>query len=305
VNGLAGHVEDYLRLRRALGFKMRFHGQVLPSLAAYLEAAGSATVTAELAVAWAGLPQGVHPVVWSHRLGAARGFARYLKTVDPAAEVPPDRVWPTVAPRRRPVIFADGDITRLLQAARALNPPLRAATFEAMLGLIAATGMRLGEAIGLDRADTDLGDGMLTIRGAKSGRDRLVPLHPTAAIALAGYAGRRDQLCPDPATSRFFVSSVGTPVHERLADQAFAQLTSRLGLRTAERQPRIHDLRHTFAVRQLLAWHRDGADVNAKMPVLSAYLGHVSPAGTYWYLTAVPELMELVAARLTRGGRSD
>jgi integrase/recombinase XerD len=303
VSGLAGHVEDYLRLRRALGFKLRFHGQVLPSLAAYLEAAGATTVTAELAVAWAALPQGVHPVVWSHRLGAARGFARYLKTADPAAEIPPDRVWTTVAPRRQPVIFTDGDIARLLQAARALNPPLRAATFEAMLGLIAATGMRLGEAIGLDRAGTDLGAGLLTIVSTKSGRDRLLPLHPTVTAALAGYARRRDELCPAPSTSRFFVSSASTPVHERLADLAFAQLTSRLGLRAEGRQPRIHDLRHTFAVRQLLAWHRDGADVNAKMPVLSAYLGHVSPAGTYWYLTAVPELMELVAARLTRAGQ--
>jgi integrase/recombinase XerD len=303
MSALGGHVEDYLRLRRALGFKLRFHGQVLPSLAAYLEAAGAATVTAELAIAWAGLPQGVHPIVWSHRLGAARGFARYLKTVDPAAEIPPGRVWTTVAPRRQPVIFTDGDIARLVQATRTLNPPLRAATFEAMLGLIAVTGMRVGEAAGLDRADADLGDGLLTIRGTKSGRDRLVPLHPTAAAALAGYARRRDQLCPQPSTTRFFVSSVGTPMHERLADQAFAQLTSSLGLRTADRQPRIHDLRHTFAVRQLLAWHRDGADVNARMPVLSAYLGHVSPAGTYWYLTAVPELMELVAARLIRAGQ--
>jgi integrase len=300
MSGLAGHVEDYLRLRRALGFKLRFPGQVLPALAAYLEAAGAETVTAELAIAWAAQPQGVHPVVWSHRLGAARDFARYLKTIDPAAEIPPDRIWPTAAPRRQPVIFSDGDITRLLQAARTLNPPLRAATFEAMFGLIAVTGLRLGEAIGLDRADTDLGDGLLTIRGAKSGRDRLVPLHPTATSALAGYARRRGQLCPSPATARFFVSAAGKPVHERLADLAFAQLTDRLGLRAAEQRPRIHDLRHTFAVRQLLQWHRDGADVNAKMPVLSAYLGHVSPSGTYWYLTAVPELMELAAARLTK-----
>ena len=302
MSGLAGHVEDYLRLRRALGFKLRFPGQVLPSLAAYLEAAGATTVTAELAIAWAGQPQGVHPIVWSHRLGAARGFARYLKTIDPAAEIPPAGIWSTVAPRRQPVIFADGDITRLIQAAGMLNPPLRAATYEAMLGLIAATGLRLGEATGLDRADADLDNGLLTIRSTKSGRDRLVPLHPTVTSALAGYARQRDQLRPEAATTRFFVSAVGTPVLERLADQAFAQLTTGLGLRTTERRPRIHDLRHTFAVRQLLAWHRDGQDVNAKMPVLSAYLGHVSPVGTYWYLTAVPELMELAAARLTPGG---
>jgi integrase/recombinase XerD len=303
VSALASHVEDHLRLRRALGFKLRFPGQVLPSLAAYVEAAGAATVTAELAIAWAGQPQGVHPVVWSHRLGAARGFARYLKTVDPAAEIPPCRVWPGTAPRRQPVIFTEADTARLLHAAGMLNRPLRAATYQAMLGLIAATGLRLGEAIGLERAGADLDAGLLTIVSTKSGRDRLVPLHPTVTRALAGYARRRDQLCPDPATTRFFVSSVGTHVHERLIDQAFAQLTSTLGMRAAGCQPRIHDLRHTFAVRQLLAWHRDGADVNAKMPLLSAYLGHVSPAGTYWYLTAVPELMELAAARLIEGQR--
>ena len=303
MSGLAGHVEDYLRLRRALGFKLRFPGQVLPSLAAYLEAAGATTVTAELAIAWAGQPQGVHPVVWSHRLGAARGFARYLKTIDPAAEIPPGR---DLADRRSPPPASHLRRQRHRppdrRPPRTLNPPLRAATYEAMFGLIAATGLRLGEAIGLDRADADLDDGLLTIRSTKSGRDRLVPLHPTVTSALAGYARRRDQLRPEPATTRFFVSAVGTPVLERLADQAFAQLTTSLGLRTADRQPRIHDLRHTFAVRQLLAWHRDGQDVNAKMPVLSAYLGHVSPAGTYWYLTAVPELMELAAARLTQGG---
>ena len=191
MSGLAGHVQDYLRLRRALGFKLRFPGQVLPDLAAYLQAAVATTVTAELAIAWAGQPQGVHPIVWSHRLGAARDFARYLKTIDPATEIPPDRIWPATAPRRQPVIFTDGDITRLIQATRTLNPPLRAATYEAMFGLIAATGLRLSEATGLDRADTDLGDGVLTIRGTKSGRDRLVPLHPTASSALAGYARRR------------------------------------------------------------------------------------------------------------------
>lgn len=239
MSGLAGHVEDYLRLRRALGFKLRFPGQVLPSLAAYLEAAGATTVTADLAIAWAGQPQGVHPIVWPHRLGAARGFARYLKAVDPATEIPPAGIWPTKAPRRQPVIFADGDIARLVQAARTLNPPLRAATFEAMLGLIAATGLRLGETIALDQPDADLETGLFTIRSTKSGRDRLVPLHPTVTSALAGYARRRDQLRPEAVTTRFFVSAAGTPVLERLADLAFAQLTEHLGLRTADRQPRM------------------------------------------------------------------
>lgn len=298
---LSGHLEDYLRLRRTLGFKLEFPGHVLPSLIGYLEAAGAATITGELAVAWAGLPRGVLPIMWAHRLGAARGFARYLKTIDPATEVPPAGIWPSVSPRPQPYIWAEADIGRLLAAARALRPPLRAATYETLFGLIAATGLRLGEAIALDRADTDLDEGVLTIADAKFGLSRLVPVHLSVTSQLRKYAVRRDQLCPCPATTRFFVSTVGTPLRTSLADRAFAQLTTALGLRTVACRPRVHDLRHSFAVRQLIEWHRSGDDPRARMPVLSAYLGHVSPAGTYWYLTAVPELMELAAARLAQG----
>jgi integrase/recombinase XerD len=297
---LGRHLENYLRLRRALGFKLEFPGLVLPSLISYLEEAGTATITAELAISWAGLPHGVLPITWAHRLGAARGFARYLKTIDPATEIPPAGVWPSVTPRPQPYIWAEADIHRLLAAARELRPPLRAATYEALLGLLAATGMRLGEATGLDRTDADLDGGVLTIRDGKFGRSRLVPLHPTVTSALASYAARRDQLCPSPAATRFFVSTAGTALRTSGVDSAFAQLTTALGLRTAACRPRVHDLRHSFTVRQLLQWHRAGADVHARMPVLSAYLGHVSPAGTYWYLTAVPELMELAAARLVQ-----
>jgi integrase/recombinase XerD len=303
VSELRRYLADYLRLRRALGFKLEFPGYVLPSLIGYLEEAGAATITAELAVSWAGLPRGVLPITWAHRLGAARGFARYLKTIDPATEIPPAGVWPSVTPRPQPYIWAEADIRLLLTAARTLRPPLRAATYETLFGLVAATGMRLGEALGLDRADADLDGGVLTIRDGKFGRSRLVPLHPTVTSALASYAARRDRLCPSPAATRFFVSTAGTPLRTSSVDSAFAQLTTALGLRTPDRRPRVHDLRHSFASRQLLDWHRAGDDVNARMPLLSAYLGHVSPAGTYWYLTAVPELMELAAARLARGAR--
>jgi integrase len=297
---LGRHLENYLRLRRALGFKLEFPRYVLPSLVSYLEEVGAATITAELAISWAGLPRGVLPITWAHRLGAARGFARYLKTIDPATEIPPAGVWPSVTPRPQPYIWAEADVRRLLAAARELRPPLRAATYEALLGLLAATGMRLGEAIGMDRADADLDGGVLTIRDGKFGRSRLVPLHLTVTSALASYAARRDRLCPSPAATRFFVSTAGTALRTSGVDSAFAQLTTALGLRTPASRPRVHDLRHSFASRQLLDWHRAGADVQARMPLLSAYLGHVSPAGTYWYLTAVPELMELAAARLTR-----
>ena len=297
---LGRHLENYLRLRRALGFKLEFPGLVLPSLISYLEEAGTATITAEPAISWAGLPRGVLPITWAHRLGAARGFARYLKTIDPATEIPPAGVWPSVTPRPQPYIWADRDIQRLLAAARELRPPLRAATYETLLGLLAATGMRLGEATGLDRADADLDGGVLTIRDGKFGRSRLVPLHPAVTSALASYAARRDRLCPSPAATRFFVSTAGTALRTSGVDSAFAQLTTALGLRTPASRPRVHDLRHSFASRQLLDWHRAGADVQARMPLLPAYPGHVSPAGTYWYLTAVPELMELAAARLAQ-----
>ena len=298
---LSRHLADYLRLRRALGFKLEFPGLVLPSLIGYLETAGAATVTTELAIGWAGLPRGVLPITWAHRLGAARGFALYLKTIDPATEVPPAGIWPSVTPRPRPYIWADSDIRRLLAAARTLHPPLRAATYETLLGLVSATGMRLGEAIALDRTNADLDGGVLTIRDGKFGRSRLVPLHPTVTSALRDYGACRDRLSPTPKTTRFFVSTAGTPLRTSGVDHTFAQLTTALGLRTPDCHPRIHDLRHSFAVRQLLQWHRSGEDPQARMPVLSAYLGHISPAGTYWYLTAVPELMELAATRLAQG----
>jgi integrase/recombinase XerD len=238
------HLEDYLRLRRALGFKLAFPGHVLPSLISYLEAAGAKTVTAELAIDWAGLPRGVLPITWAHRLGAARGFARYLKTIDPATEIPPTGIWPSVTPRPQPWIWAEDDIGRLLAATRALRPPLRAATYETLLGLIAATGLRLGEAVALDRADADLDSGTLTIQDGKFGLSRLVPVHPGVTSQLREYAARRDRLCPSPATTRFFVSTAGTALRPGNVDHTFAQLTTAMGLRTAARRPRIHDLRH-------------------------------------------------------------
>jgi integrase len=299
---MRAHLDDYLRLRRDLGFKLYFPGRVLPSLISYLEQAGATTITTELAIAWAGQPAGVLPINWAHRLGAARGFARYLKAIDPATQIPPAGIWPTATPRPQPWIWAEDDIIRLLQAAGSMRHPLRAAAHQALLGLIAVTGLRLGEAIALDNADADLDDGILTIRDSKTGRARLVPVHPTTARALRDYTARRDQLCPSPRTTAFFTSSKGTPLRVSNVDLAFAELTTELGLRTpGSRRPRIHDLRHSFAVRQLIAWHRAGEDIDAKLPLLSAYLGHLSPEGTYWYLQAVPELMELAVARLVTG----
>lgn len=303
MSALAGHLADYLALRRSLGFKLGWQGADLAGLVAYLDAAGACTITADLAIAWAQLPQGVQRLRWAHRLGAARGFARYLAAIDPATEVPPPDVFGARQTRPAPYLWAADDVGRLLRAARTLRPPLRAATHEALFGLLAVSGMRLGEAIGLTRGDVDLAAGVLTIRAAKFDCARLVPLHPSAVDALRVYAACRDRLCPAPRAGTFFLSSVGTTLLANGVQLTFAQLTRALGLRTATVRPRLHDLRHSFAVQTLIDWHRGDADVEADLAVLSTYLGHVNPAGTYWYLSAAPELTELAAARLAVGVR--
>jgi len=298
MSALDAHVEDYLRLRRALGFKLERHGLVLPQLVAYLEAAGAATVTSELAIAWAGLPKGARPNHWSARLAVVRGFARYLKTIDSATEVPPPGVFPARRHRPTPYLWSQEEIRRLLEGARALRSPLRAATHEALFGLLATTGMRLGEAIGLGRDDVDLVAGVITIREAKFDRSRLVPLHPTTAEALSRYVARRDRLCLRPRSTAFFLSSAGTALQRSAVDKTLRKITTSLGIRTATVRPRAHDLRHSFAVATLTGWLRSGVSVDERMAVLSTYLGHVSPADTYWYLSASPELMTLAAERL-------
>lgn len=298
MSDLGSHVADYLRLRRALGFKLYHEGLLLPQLVAYLHDAGSTTLTADLAISWARAPQHIAPITCSHRLGAARGFATYLKTIDPATEVPPRGLFPTPAPRPTPYLWADRDVARLLAAACELASPLRAATHEAFFGLLAVAGLRVGEGLKLGRNDVDLTAGVLTIREPKFGRNRLVALHPTATRALVSYADHRDRWCPAPVAGTFFLTPNGTALTDSSVRETFVELTTSLGLRTAVVKPRMHDLRHSFAVNTLLDAYRTGADVSARMAVLSTYLGHVNPTSTYWYLSSAPELMGMVAARL-------
>ena len=300
---LSGHVEDYLRLRRALGFKLERAGHLLPQLVTYLEAAGAATVTSDLAIAWARLPGHTQPNHWAQRLAIARGFARYLRALDPATEVPPPGVFPTRRHRPTPFLWSQRDICRLLESTRALRPALRAATYQALFGLLATCGMRVGEAVGLDRDDVDLRAGVITIRHAKFDRPRLVPLHPTVTEALSRYATERDRLCPRPRARAFFVSSAGTRLDRSGVGKTLRKITTSLGMRTETVHPRAHDLRHSFAVDTLIRWQHSGLSVDEHLAALSTYLGHVSPADTYWYLSASPELMGLAAQRLhTRFG---
>lgn len=298
VSALAEHLDDYLRLRRGLGFQMGQQGEYLPRFVAFLEASDAATITVELAVAWARSPEAIKPITVDFRLSAVRGFARYLHAIDPAHEVPPPGLL--AVPRRRPApyIYTAEQIADVVRRASQLQPPLRAATYSTLLGLLAATGMRLGEAMALTGDDVDLVDGLVTIRHAKFDRVRLVPLHPTVTAALRAYTADRDRLCPTPSTDRFFVSVTGRALRRGDADEVFRDITVMLGLRTATTRPGIHGLRHSFAVHTLIDAHRTSVDISALLPVLSTYLGHVEPANTYWYLSAVPELMQLVAARL-------
>jgi len=298
MSALNGHVEDYLRLRRALGYKLERHGVLLPKLVTYLEAVGATTVTSELAIAWARLPERSRPNHWAARLAVARSFARYLQTIDPATEVPPPGVFPARRHRPTPYLWSQEDIRRLLEGARGLSSPLRAATHEALFGLLATTGMRIGEAVGLERHDIDLVAGVITIRHAKFDRCRLVPLHPSTTVAMSYYSTRRDSLCPRPASTAFFLSAAGTRLQRSGVDKTLRQITTSMGIRTETVRPRAHDLRHSLAVNTLIGWLRSGVNVDQHMAVLSTYLGHVSPADTYWYLSASPELMALAAERL-------
>jgi integrase len=295
---LSGHVEDYLRLRRALGYKLERAGHLLPQLVAYLEAAGSATLTAELAISWARLPSDARPNHWAARLSVARGFARYLQTVEPATEVPPAAVFPARRHRPAPYLWSQHDIQRLLDGARALRPRLRAATHEALFGLLAVSGMRIGEAVGLDRDDVAFDTGVITIRHAKFDRSRLVPLHPTTTAALRTYATERDRLWRPRTSTAFFVSGAGARLGRSDVAKTLRGITTAMGLRSDTVRPTTHQLRHSFAVRTLVDWHRSGVRVDEHIATLSTYLGHVSPADTYWYLSASPELMALAADRL-------
>ena len=282
-------LSDYLRLRRGLGYYLERDQGELERFIEFLQQAGAERITAELAVQWARMPATQHPVIWRKRLSTVRGFARYLATLDPVSEIPSTDLLRAHQPRTAPYIYTAEEITELMAAARSLPRPLAAATFETLIGLLACTGLRLREALGLDRQDVDLQDGVLDIRASKNHRQREVLLHPGATAALTEYTRVRDQRFPASATPAFFVSSWGRPLLKDGFWHTFGVLIKQAGLEG-----------RTFAVRTLIGWYRAGEDIDRKMPALSTYLGHVSPESTYWYLQSVPELIALATERLER-----
>jgi integrase len=291
---------DYLQLRHSLGHELAEAAWLLPKFVAYLDAHDLRTVTIEAALEWSQQSAtGTVTTVGPRRMTAARGFARYLSGIDPGTEVPPLGLMPSRQRWRRPFIYTPADIDAIMSQARAsIVSPLRAATYQTLIGLLAASGLRIGEAIKLDRSDIDWDQGVLLIRESKFGKSRLVPLHPTTMQALAENARLRDELQRRPKDASFFVSLTRKRLSYAVVGQTFRQLVDNAGVGAdAPSPPRLHDLRHTFAIRTLLSWYRSDEDVQAKIPSLSTYLGHREPASTYWYLSAAPELLALAAAR--------
>jgi integrase len=294
--------EEYVAIRRSTGFKFEQAAKLLSDFVRHLENDGSRVITSAAAISWAS-GVGGHPNWWGKRLSVVRGFARYLRGLEPGHEAPPLGLFPTRPCRATPYLYSDEDVVRLMMAARSLRASW-GRTMETLIGLLASTGMRVGEAIHLDVTDIDWEGGVLVVRSTKFGKSREVALHATTVEALRAYHDERHRVASQLRTTTFFVSTRGNRLHYDSVHTTFHRLAGQLGLSrlTEHHGPRLHDLRHTFAVRTLLDWYRSGMDVGRRLHLLSTYLGHVDPAATYWYLTAAPELLALAARRLEPDG---
>jgi integrase len=298
--------EQYLQLRGELGFKMYKVIRLVRSFVAFAEREGASHVTTDLALRWAQQPSGALPSTWAWRLSVVRRFAVWLSASDPHTQVPPPGLLPEQYRRKRPYIYSDAEVERLVDTASRLPSVagLKGRTFATIFGLLAVTGLRISEALALDREDVDLQEGVLRVRRTKFGKSRLVVVHESTRQALADYASQRDRVVRQPATPAFFLYERGVRVRIAVAEHNFAKVSREIGLRPATtcgrrgRGPRLHDLRHRFAVRTLLGWYRAGIDVEREMPKLTTYLGHSHIYVTYWYIEAVPELLELAVRRL-------
>lgn len=293
-------VEDYLATRRALGFKLDGHDRLLHDFVANLAQKRQATITIDAAVAWARYPAAADPYWWARRMAVVRGFARWWSAFDADTQVPPADVLPAGVRRAEPYPYTDDDLAALMSATSTIHSPLKAATYRTLIGLLAVTGMRVGEAIRLDRNDVCWDDAYLIVRHSKFDKSREVMLHPTTITALRRYANVRDRHLTSKASAAFLLSLSGTRLIYNNVHFTFHQLVQQVGLTSTSHRcrPRIHDLRHRFATQTLLRWYREGDDLEVRLPQLSTYLGHVAPSDTYWYLHATPELLSLAAQRV-------
>ena len=308
MSSLRSALEQYVTMRRGLGFKFQQQQKRLTGFVTFMEDRGAAVITSKLAVEWALQPPDRRPSQ-ALRLIDVRGFARHLRSTESRTEVPPAGLVPGPS-RAKPYLYTETELRELLTAALALPPAdgLRRWTYHGLFGLLAVTGLRISEALALQRDDVDLREGILTIRGTKFGKSRLVPLHPSTQRILMRYAKLRDAHLDPPRSPYFFVAERGGQLLLQYVHRVFWRLSRQIGLRSPSDHtgPRLHDFRHRFAVQTLLAWYRTGQDVEILLPVLSTYLGHTCVRDTYWYLSACPELMGQAARRLEKhwGGKS-
>lgn len=304
MNTLRESLRDYLEMRRALGYKLRTPGASLVAFVGFMDEAQHEYITVDVAKSWAELPTSVHPAQWERRLSYVRSFARYCVAMDPRTEVPPQRVFPSAYTRPTPFLFTNEDIRCLLHAAMQLQggSGFFGLTICCLLGLLSVTGLRISEALGLTMDDVDLAAGTLLVRSSKFGKSRLVPLHESTIKVLAGYQRRREQLLARRRVVHWFINARGVRMGYDHVHDTFQQLSQKIGLPTGlgKRRPHLHDLRHYFAIATLLRWYRDGQDIERRLPVLSAFLGHVEVRNTYWYLSACPDLLGSAKDRLEK-----
>jgi integrase len=292
--------DEYLALRRGLGFDLVSHGFHVLSFARFLDGISHrGPITIDLALQWVRLSRSTHKITLARRLHAVRAFAKHRALFDEGTEIPPANLFGPYSIRPTPHIYTEKEVQDLVRDAHALWPqlPLLGTSIAALLGLLACTGMRVSEAVALTRQDVDLSAGVLLIAKTKFRKSRLVPLHPSAVTALRRYTERRNAQHPYTTCRAFFINQHGRALRKRRVDDGFHEIRHRLGFTGEHRRPRIHDLRHTFIVRRVLEWYRAGVNVDAKMAALATYVGHVTPHSTYWYLTAIPELMAITAQR--------
>lgn len=304
MNSLTRGVQDYLAMRRGLGFKLDCYDGYLNSFARFMNERGQPVITIPLALEWARATRSPRPAEWARRLSRVRGFAEYWRGIDPRTEIPPWQLMPYRAPHRRPYLYSKNEVSQLLEAALRLPPAgsLRSWTYYTLIGLLACTGMRISEATGLETQDVNLHEGLLTIRKAKFGKSRLVPLAESTVKILSDYSKRRDRFLAGRQAARFFVSLRGTPLLKCNIHPVFVQLSREVGVRgpSDSHGPRLHDFRHRFAIQTLARWYHETENVERMLPILSMFLGHAGIESTYWYLSACPELFGAAAERLER-----
>lgn len=298
-------LREYIELRRALGYKLRKHEARLREFIAFLETKRADYITAKLAIGWASESSNGHNYSGFERLSFIRSFATHLSAMDPRTEIPPTGSIPRPPTALRPYTYTQEEIERLMAAARKLPSPrkLRSHTYCHLIGLLATTGMRSGEAVRLANSDVNFADGLITIQKSKFGKSRVIPIHTTTVRALAAYKARRDAFLKRAVPSSFFISEHGGPISN--VQQTFREIRLAAGLEEARNgtRPRMHDLRHTFAVHTLVTWYRRGADVERQLPILSTFLGHSQVENTYWYLSSTPELLGEACERLEKRWR--